>query len=67
MQKIAFLNPYPAKSGSVDLKVADEQKDILELFLTPELTLVADININKDIEENLSSKIILEFEISYQP
>ena len=67
MQKIAFLSPYLVKSGIVDLKVADEQKDILELFLTPELTLVADININKDIEENLSSKITLEFEISYQP
>jgi len=67
MQKIAFLNPYPAKSGKVDLTVAQEQNDILELFLTPELTLVADVNINKDIEENLSSKITLEFEISYQP
>ena len=67
MQKIAFLNPYPAKTGLVDLKVAEEQNHILELFLSPELTVVADVNINKDFEENLSSKIILEFEISYQP
>jgi len=47
--------------------VAEEQNHILDLFLSPELTVVADVNINKDFEENLSSKIILEFEISYQP
>lgn len=63
MQRIGVLNPIPDNVGSFEMKVADEQEDILELLKQKEITFVADINLEEDPESILSFKTTIEFEI----
>lgn len=63
MQRIGVLNPIPDDVGSFEMKVADEQEDILELLKQGEITFVADVNLEEDPVSTLSLKTVIEFEI----
>ena len=63
MQKVAVLNPVPAGQNSASLQVAAEQEKIAKLLQQPALTCVADINLKKDSDANLTVKCELVFEI----
>lgn len=63
MQKVAVLNPVPAAQNSAELQVAAEQEQIAALLQQPALTCVADINLKKDLDANLTLKCELVFEL----
>ncbi|MDP2187451.1 MAG: hypothetical protein Q8J69_02095 [Sphingobacteriaceae bacterium] len=61
MQKVGFLNPLPANANSVDLVLADEQKGLEAFFGLKEITLVADLNLIQEFEDNLELHAQLTF------
>lgn len=63
MQQVAVLNPVPEGQSSVTLQVAAEQEKIGKLLQQPALTLVADVNLRADTDDNLTLRCELEFEI----
>ena len=63
MKKVAFLNPVPESSTSFALQVAESQEDLVELFKQGLVTVVADVNINSDYEDNLVLLLDIEFEL----
>lgn len=63
MQKVAFLNPLPEGSNSIQLQVADEQKGLADFFALSEMTLVADLNLKGEYEGNMRLKTKLEFSL----
>lgn len=63
MKKVAFLNPVPEGSDSFVLQVAESQKDLVELFKQGLLTVVADVNISNDYDDNLNLLLDIEFEL----
>lgn len=65
MQKIAFVSPYPKQEKAVPLNIAQEQINLFKLFAAKEITFVADLNINQDMDQNLDMEITVVFEIEY--
>lgn len=65
MQKVGFLNPVPAGLGTLLLKVADNQKDLEEFFGLREITLVADLDLKEDFDDDLQfdAQLKLIFEV----
>jgi len=63
MQKVGVLNPVPRGVSSLSIGVADEQKHIVKLLQQKELTLVFDVNLNRDLEQELHLEVELEFEV----
>lgn len=63
MQQLAVLNPLPAGTGKVSLRVAAEQEKVSSLLQQPDLTCVADINLRQDFEGSLVLKCLLTFEL----
>ncbi|MBA4303118.1 MAG: hypothetical protein C0424_02720 [Sphingobacteriaceae bacterium] len=63
MQKVAFLNPLPDGSSSVQLQVADDQKGLADFFALSDMTLVADLNLKGEYEGNMRLKAKLEFSL----
>lgn len=63
MQKIGVLNPVPNDETLLTPVIAENQKEIAELLKQGEITLVTDINIKEDMENELSINAVLEFDI----
>jgi hypothetical protein len=61
MQKVGFLNPLPAGANSVELVVADDQKGLEAFFGLNEITLVTDLNLTQEFEDNLELHAQLTF------
>lgn len=64
MQKVAFINPLPAGKKEIVLTVAQEQEDIDAIFSKEEFITLLDANFSKDIEETMSFKAKLKFDIT---
>lgn len=63
MQKVGVLNPVPNGQNTLNLGVADAQKHIAKLLQQKEITLVFDMNLSRDLEQELHLQAELEFEI----
>lgn len=63
MQKVGFLNPVPAGSHHIDLQVADEQKGLEGFFKLNEITLVADLNLTDELEDDL--QLLAQLKLSF--
>ncbi len=63
MQKVAVLNPVPQGATKISPQVAGEQANLAPLLNQREVTLVADINLKRDLEGELLLKAIMEFEV----
>jgi len=63
MQKVAVLNPVPQDVNVLSPSVADEQANLADLIRQKEITLVADINLAKELEAELILKAVMSFEI----
>lgn len=66
MQKVGFINPAPQTVEVFSLQIAEEQKDILDIFQNGKVTLVADFNLADDWYDNLSFETTLSMELSYE-
>jgi hypothetical protein len=65
MVKVAFINPIPENANSIQLKIADEQKAIIDLLKQDKFFIVADAIIKTDSETNLELKCNLKFNIKH--
>ncbi|MFN3529468.1 MAG: hypothetical protein ACK417_06060 [Bacteroidia bacterium] len=65
MKKVGFLNPVPADLGILDLKLAEDQKGLAEFFGLREITLVADLDLKEEFDDDLQfdAQLKLTFEI----
>lgn len=65
MQKVAFMNPMPSGQNLVALQVAEDQKGLSDFFALDEITLVADVNLTEEWEDDLalSAQINIQFEL----
>ena len=65
MQKVAFMNPMPSGQNLVALQVAEDQKGLGDFFKLDEITLVADVNLTGEWEDNLALgvQISIQFEL----
>jgi len=61
MQKVGFLNPLPADANSIELVLAQDQNKIEAFFALKEITLVADLNLTQELEDNLELHAQLTF------
>jgi hypothetical protein len=63
MKKVAFLNPVPTNGTTYTLQVAETQKNLVELFQQGLVTVVADVNIREDYDDDLRLLIDIQFEL----
>lgn len=64
MQKVAFINPLPTGKKEITLTVAQEQEDIDAIFSKEEFITLIDANFSKDMDETISFKAKLKFDIT---
>ncbi|SMG46543.1 hypothetical protein SAMN05661096_03287 [Marivirga sericea] len=63
MQRVALLNPVPENSSSIDLSIAEEQENLVDLLKQKEVTFVADVNLKEDPKGTISITTVIEFEL----
>jgi hypothetical protein len=63
MQRVAVLNPVPENSASVDLSIAKEQENLVDILKQKEVTFVADINLKEDPQGTVAIKTSIQFEL----
>lgn len=63
MQKVAVMNPVSPGVSTFSPGVAGEQENLAPLLNQKEVTLVADVNLKKELEGALQLKATMEFEI----
>jgi hypothetical protein len=63
MQKVAVLNPVPQGVSQFNPNVAGDQANLAPLLNQKEITMVADVNLKRDLEGELLLKAVMEFEI----
>jgi hypothetical protein len=61
MQKVGFLNPLPVDANTIELVLAEDQKKLEAFFSLKEITLVADLNLLEEFEDNLELHAQLTF------
>jgi len=52
MQQVAVLNPFPQEQGRAELTVADEQKGLAGHLRQEQVTVVADLDIDEDSDDD---------------
>ncbi|MBM3918428.1 MAG: hypothetical protein FJ344_02835 [Sphingomonadales bacterium] len=64
MRRVGVLNPVAVGDSIWELQVADEQKNIEDFFKGKPITLVADVNLKRDLEAdlNLTAEVVFETE-----
>jgi hypothetical protein len=63
MQRVGVLNPVPGNSKSVEMSIADEQENLVDLLKQDEITFVADVNLKSEPSNGFSIKTTIEFEL----
>ncbi len=61
MQKVGFLNPLPVDANTVELVLAEDQNKLEAFFALKEITLVADLNLMEEFDDNLEFHAQLTF------
>jgi hypothetical protein len=54
MRRVGVLNPVAVGDSTWELQVAEEQKNIEDFFEGKPITLVADVNLNRDLDADLN-------------
>jgi len=64
MCRVGVLNPVAVGDSTWELQVAEEQKNIEDFFKGKPITLVADVNLKRDLEAdlNLTAEVVFETE-----
>ncbi|MDP2176100.1 MAG: hypothetical protein Q8K70_09360 [Bacteroidota bacterium] len=65
MVKVAVINPVPQNTNTITLKIAEEQKDIIELLKQEKIYIVADAILNSDSDMNVNLNCNLKFNIKH--
>jgi hypothetical protein len=65
MQAAGVLNPMPSGKNDIQLNIAKEQEQTLEFLKQKMFYLVADANLEQDLNDNLEIKCKLVFDINY--
>ncbi|MEX0596062.1 MAG: hypothetical protein WD512_06130 [Candidatus Paceibacterota bacterium] len=65
MVKVAVINPVPQNTNTIQLKIADEQKGIMELLKQDKVFIIADAILNSDSDMNMNLKCNLKFNIKH--
>ena len=63
MQELAVLAPLPAGKRSIELSLATQQDRILDFLQQPQMTVVADVDLQNDQEADLTMNAQLTFEL----
>jgi len=61
MQKVGFLNPLPVDANTIELVLAEDQNKLEAFFSLKEITLVADLNLLEEFDDNLELHAQLTF------
>jgi hypothetical protein len=65
MRRVGVLNPVVVGDSTWELQVAEEQKNIEDFFKGKPITLVADVNLKRDLEADLklTAEVVFETEV----
>jgi hypothetical protein len=66
MRRVGVLNPVAVGDSTWELRIAEEQKDIEDFFKGNPITLVADVNLKRDLEADLNLTAEVVFETEYK-
>jgi len=66
MIEVALINPVPVDKQTIQLTVASEQENLLDLLKQDKFTIVADAILKEDSDKNINMKAHLDFELTYK-